>query len=198
MQLLLIQNSALISTILSVIIVTVVCTTLIPLLCIGINAWHKKVVSKQNKNIDPSEFKVRFNTLAIGAAIFLVVFLIICTLLFPILYLCDIPDGPPLDATIAITCCFGAGAIASSVFLYSLKRWELSVDDNGLKLLPYFGKCREYGWLDIVSVYRSVEYANTVYRVYVKPYNKKAFTFYEVMVGGQQLVNKLREHGFMF
>ena len=198
MQLLSVQSSTIISAVLSVIIVIFVCTTLIPLLFIGINAWHKKVVSKQNKNIDPLEFKVKFNKLAIGAAIFLVVFLIICTPLFPIFYLCDIPDGPPLSATIAITCCLGAGAIASSVFLYSLKRWELSVDDNGLKLVPYFGKCKEYGWSDIVSVNRSVEYANTVYRVYVKPYHKKAFTFYAVMVGGQQLVDKLREHGFMF
>lgn len=198
MQLLSVQNSTLISAVLSAILVTVSCTTLIPLLLIGINAWHKKVVSRQNKNIDPSEFKVKFNRLAIGAAIFLVVFFIICTPLFPIFYLCDIPDGPPLDVTIAVACCLGAGAIASSVFLYSLKRWELSVDDNGLKLVPYFGKCKEYGWQDIVSVICSVEYANTVYRVYVKPYNKRAFTFYAVMVGGQQLVNKLREHGFMF
>lgn len=198
MQLLSVQGSAIISTVLFVIIVTVVCTTLIPLLCMGINAWHKKVVSRQNKNIDPSEFKVKFNTLAIGAAIFLVVFLLICTLLFPILYLCDIPDGPPLSATIGITCVFGAGTIASSVFLYALKRWELSVDDNGLKFVPYFGKCKEYGWQDIVAVCRSVEYAYTTYRVFVKPNDKRAFTFYEVMVGGQQLVDKLHEHGFLF
>lgn len=163
----------------------------------GINAWHNKVVKKQNLKIEKADFNVKYNKLAIGAMIFLVVFMTLATALFPILYLCDIPDGPPLEAAIAVASVFGAFTIVCIVFLFAIKRWRIEVSGEKIKLVPLFGKSREYAWEDFIYVMRNDMYGSSVYRAYVKQQKNKAFSFASVMVGGQKLADEFHKRGLL-
>ena len=184
-----------ISDILRVAITPLAVCIFTPLIMWGIIAWYKKVVKKQNAKIDGPTFTVKYNSLVIGLNIFLIVFMAVATVLFPILYLCDIPDGPPLDVTIAATCVFGAFTALSVVLLVVIKRWKIEVRDEGVSIVPMFGKCREYRWEDFSHVKNYEAYGNVSYKVYLKANNKKAFAFSTLMVGGQMLEEKLRENG---
>lgn len=170
----------------------------VPLTTFGINALHKKVVDKQNKKIDVSALKVKYSSLTIGLLIVLFVLMIGTAALFPILYLCDIPDGPPLEATVAIACCFGAAAIPCGLFLFALTRWQIGVSGEKIEFVPLFGKSREYAWedIDFVKVYKQ-EYGNSIYQVFVKQKNKRAFAFTSFMAGGKLLAEKLCRSGFI-
>lgn len=169
-----------------------------PLFLFGINAWADRVVSKQNKEIKGTSFTVTQNKLSIGSGIFLIVFSGIVTLLFPVLYLCNIPEGPPIEAVVAVSVCFGALAVFSTVFTYGLKRWKIKVNKDRIVYTPLFKKSREYVWDDIVgfnAVFQPYGGA-TVYRVFVKQTDKKVFSFSSFMVGGDNLVGELRRRGF--
>lgn len=169
-----------------------------PLLIFGINAWTKKVVSKQNREIKGTSFTVTHNKLAIGSIIFLTVFSDIVTLLFPILYLCNIPDGPPIEVVVATTICFALLAVFSTLFAFGLKRWKIVVNKDKILYIPLFKKCREYVWDDIIG-YKPIfqPYGGaTIYQVFIKQTNKKAFSFTTYMVGGDKLVETLRRRGF--
>lgn len=169
----------------------------VPLIMTGVTAWNKKVSDKQNKQLNPSAFKVRYNSLAIGMLIFLVVFLLLATILFPILYLCDIPDGPPIEAAIGAAVGFGALTILSGVWLYSVRRWEVDVSEEGIKFVPYFAKCREYRWEDISHVKCTVARGIPYYQVYIKDSKKSAFNFTSVMVGGKRLAEIFQSKGLI-
>ncbi|MDE6557780.1 MAG: hypothetical protein K2K39_01600 [Clostridia bacterium] len=155
------------------------------------------MVNKQNAEIDKADFKVKYNKLSIGALIFLIVFMILSSAVFPIYYLCDVPDGPPLEAAIGIACAFGAAAIVCVVLLFAFKRWRIEVSSEKIKFVPFFGKSREYGWEDISRVKRDEMYGRSIYNVYVKQREKKAFSFVSVMVGGQLFAEKLSERGLV-
>lgn len=162
-----------------------------------INAWHNKVVKKQSAEVDDTKFIVKYNKLSIGAGIFLVVLMTLFTAVFPIYYLCDVPDGPPLEAAVAIACVFGAATIVCVVFLFAIKRWRIEVSDEKIKLFPYLGKVKEFSWEDIRRVMRDDMYGRSIYYVYIKNQKKKAFFFSTVMVCGQQLADKCRERGLV-
>lgn len=185
------------STLITSIITPLAVCILVPLSMTAVNAWHRKVAEKQSKKLDPSSFKVKHNALVIGMMIFLVIFLLLAALVFPIIYLCDIPDGPPIEVAIGTGVGFGGVAIICGVFLYVLKRCEIGVSEEGIKYVPYFSKCKEYSWQDLDYVKVINAYGNLYYKVYVKQRKKAAFSFSSALVGGAQLANTLKTKGFI-
>lgn len=186
-------NSAAITSMLTSVSVCV----FVPLIMTGVTVWNKKVSEKQNKQLNPSAFKVRYNSLAIGMLIFVIVFLTLATILFPILYLCDIPDGPPIEAAIGAAVGFGTITVLAGVMLYAFRRWEVDVSDDGLKLVPHFAKRKEYRWEDISCVRCTVARGIPYYQVYIKNSKKSAFNFTSVMVGGKRLAEIFQSKGLI-
>ena len=186
-------NSTLITSMLTSVSVCV----LVPLIMTGIMAWNKKVSDKQNKQLNPTAFKVRYNSLAIGMLIFAIVFLTLATILFPILYICDIPDGPPIEAAIGATVGFGVITVLMGIMLYAFRRWEVDVSEECLKLVPHFAKCREYRWEDISYVKCTVARGIPYYQVYIKEGKKSAFNFTSVLVGGKRLAEIFQSKGLI-
>lgn len=174
-------------------IIIIVACTLTPLAMTGISALGMKVAAKQNKKIDPLAFKVKMNALGIGMLIFLVVFLSVSAALFPILYLCDIPDGPPVEVAIGTAAGFGSVAIICGVLLIVFRRWGIDVSEEGIKFTPYFGKRKEYGWQDISRVEVSYPYDIASYKVYINQKSKQILTFSPLMAGGVRFAELLRE-----
>lgn len=179
--------------------IPLIVAVVVPPTLLGINAWHKKVVQKQNKKIGGSTFKVRYSSLVFGSLMFLAVFAGLSAALFPVLYLCDIPDGPPLSVAVGTACGFGAVSVISSLYLFVLKRWQIRVSDEKIEFTPFFGKSREYCWEDICGVkVRGQPYGVVItYQVFVKQSDKKAFSFTSFMVGGEKLAEKLRKLGLI-
>ena len=163
------------------------------LIMVGISAWGKKIVAKQNKKIDPLPFKVKINPYGIGAWIFFVVFFALAAALFPVLYLCNIVDGLPIEAAVGAAVGFGLGAILFGVLLIAFKRWGIEVSEEGIKFTPYFGKRKEYGWQDISRVEVSYPYDIAYYKVYINQKSKQILTFSPLMAGGVRLAELLRE-----
>ncbi len=189
-------NSTLI-TLITLIIVPLAVAILLPIFIKGISAWHRKVLDKQENKTDSTSFKVKYNALVIGLWIFLVAFMLAAASLFPILYLCDLPDDPPIGAVIGASALFGVLAIISGVFLYAFKRYEIGVSEEGIKVVPLFGKSREYGWQDLSFVKKFVAFQDYSYKVYVKQKDKAAFQFTSVMVGGKKLEEELKKRGII-
>ena len=163
------------------------------LIMAGISAWGKKAVAKQNKKIDPLPFKVKINVYGIGVLIFLVAFFSVAAALFPILYLCNIADGLPIEAAVGAAVGFGSGAILFGVLLIAFKRWGIDVSEDGIKFTPYFGKRKEYGWQDISRVEVSYPYDIASYKVYINQKSKQILTFSPLMAGGVRFAELLRE-----
>lgn len=193
-MILLTANSSLITSIITPLAICI----LVPLVMTGVAAWHRKVVDRQNKSLNHLAFKVRYNSLVIGILIFLVVFLFLVTMLFPVLYLCDIPDGPPIEVVVGTAVGFGLLTILSGIFLYVVRRWEIGVSEDGIKFVPHFGKSKEYQWQDISRVKCTVAYSIAYYQVYIRQKTRVAFRFSAVMVGGAQFAEMLQNKGLIF
>ncbi len=171
---------------------------LVPICIAGLNAWLNRVVEKQNSLINGSDFQVKYNSLAVGSVIFLFVFFILCSALFPVLYLCDIPDGPPVEVVIAVACVFGVCAIVSGVFAIAVGCWKIAVSNENIIYVPLFGKSVKYEWNDINNVTLNVVSGIINYKVFLKGKVKKAFSFRSVMVGASKFAELLNLREFPF
>lgn len=156
-----------------------------------------KLSKKQNAKLTAADFEVKYSALANGALIFLVVFLALAAAVFPVLYLCDVPDGPPLEAAVAFAYVFGVGAVVAVIFLFAVRRWRIEVSKEKVVYVPLFGKSKVYGWEDFNFVMRSDMYGSSVYKVYAQGQKKKAFSFASVMVGGQLLAGEFHNRGLI-
>lgn len=176
--------------------IPLIVAVLVPLSMWSIDVWHRKVVKKQNKNISGKTFIVRYNSLMCGALIFLATFTTIASALFPILYACDIPDGPPLNVVIGTACGFGAVSIVSWLFVFFIKRWQIAVSEEGLRITPMFKKSRKVLWEEIerVKVYGQPYGARQIFKVYIKGNKKKVFSFNSYMAGGNLLAEEIKKH----
>lgn len=161
--------------------------------------WHKKVVEKQNKEIKGTTFKVRYSKLVIGSLIVLIAVLIVATALFPILYACDIPDGPPLEVVAGTTCGFGISSIPCVILLFVFQRWQIAVSDEKIEVVPMFGKRREYAWEDIekVNAYGRVYGNMIIFKAYKIGSTKKAFSFNSYMPGAEKFAKMLESRGLL-
>lgn len=174
---------------------------LTPLSMFGITALQKRLAEKANEKVrgkaSGTVFKVKNAKILFGCLIFLDVLTLSAVLLFLILYLCDIPDGPPLEIVIAIVCSFGAIGAACIVFSVAVRRWEISVTDERIEYNPYFGKKRVYLWEDITSVKVTLAYDCYRYQVFANNSRKKAFVFTQLMPGGAILAQILSQKGLI-
>ena len=174
---------------------------LTPLSMFGITALQKRLAEKANEKVigkaSGTGFKVKNAKILFGCLIFLDVLTLSAVLLFLILYLCDIPDGPPLDIVIAVVCSFGAIGAACIVFSVAVRRWEISVTDERIEYNPYFGKKRVYLWEDITSVKVTLAYDCYRYQVFANNSRKKAFVFTQLMPGGAILAQILSQKGLI-
>lgn len=174
---------------------------LTPLSMFGITALQKRLAEKANEKVigkaSGTGFKVKNAKILFGCLIFLDVLTLSAVLLFLILYLCDIPDGPPLEIVIAVVCSFGAIGAACIVFSVAVRRWEISVTDERIEYNPYFGKKRVYLWEDITSVKVTLAYDCYVYQVFANNSRKKAFVFTQLMPGGAILAQILSQKGLI-
>ena len=167
----------------------------------GITALQKRLAEKANEKVigkaSGTGFKVKNAKILFGCLIFLDVLTLSAVLLFLILYLCDIPDGPPLEIVIAVVCSFGAIGAACIVFSVAVRRWEISVTDERIEYNPYFGKKRVYLWEDITSVKVTLAYDCYRYQVFANNSRKKAFVFTQLMPGGAILAQILNQKGLI-
>ena len=174
---------------------------LTPLSIFGITALQKRLAEKANEKVigkaSGTGFKVKNAKILFGCLIFLDVLTLSAVLLFLILYLCDIPDGPPLEIVIAVVCSFGAIGAACIVFSVAVRRWEISVTDERIEYNPYFGKKRVYLWEDITSVKVTLAYDCYRYQVFANNSRKKAFVFTQLMPGGAILAQILSQKGLI-
>ncbi len=174
---------------------------LTPLSMFGITALQKRLAEKANEKVigkaSGTGFKVKNAKILFGCLIFLDVLTLSAVLLFLILYLCDIPDGPPLEIVIAVVCSFGAIGAACIVFSVAVRRWEISVTDERIEYNPYFGKKRVYLWEDITSVKVTLAYDCYRYQVFANNSRKKAFVFTQLMPGGAILAQILSQKGLI-
>ena len=169
---------------------------LVPLFTLCISLWANQVASKRNAKIEGcSKFKVKQSPLLIGS---LIVSVVLCggtSLLFTVLYLCKVPDGPSFVETLWIVCAFGVLGIISDVALFAAKRWQIAVSDEKIEFTPSFGKVKEFIWKDLACVKTRQMWCNLVFAVYLKQNKKTAFSFGTVMVGGQLLEEEFRKRG---
>ena len=170
-----------------------------PVCMLAINAWTHKAVDKQNEKISGITFKVQYVKILFGLLLFMDIFAGIVAVLFPILYLCDIPDGPPWQAAVAVACCFGTISAISIIFTIAAKRWQICVSNEQIKYVPLFGKIRIYSWEDITDVKVYSDILASLYRcqVFVNYGKKKAFGFTTLMPGGKQLAIMLQNKGLI-
>ncbi|MDE7168258.1 MAG: hypothetical protein K2O28_05350 [Clostridia bacterium] len=156
---------------------------------------HRRVVEKQNGKLSGDTYRVRNNTYTFTGFIVAIIFIGIIALLFPIIYLCDIPNGPTLDITIIIVCVFGFLATVCLIFLIACKRWGITVSEEVLVFAPHFGKRITFTWKDINNM--KCDHVGN-FRIYLKNYDKKAIVFNpNIMVGGSKFLEDLKNHGIL-
>ena len=155
---------------------------------------HKKIVDRQNGKISGPTYRVRNNAYTFTGFIVAIIFTGFIALLFPVIYLCDIPNGPTLDITIIIICVFGFLATVCLIFLIACKRWGITVSEEKLVYTPHFGKRITFTWKDI----NNLKYDHVGnFRIYLKTY-KKAIVFNpNVMIGGNKFLTDLQNHGIL-
>lgn len=156
---------------------------------------HRKTVEKQNGKLSGATYRVRHNAYSFTGLIVAIVFTGFIALLFPVLYLCGIPNGPTLDITIAIVCAFGFLAMMCLILLVALKRWRIIVSEEKLEFVPCFGKSKTFTWTDIEYIKQT---GGANFQVYLNNYNKKAIVFNpSIMVGGSKFFDDLQKHGVL-
>lgn len=184
------------STLITSMLTSVSVCVFVPLIMTGIVALSRKVANKQSQKFGEGAFNVKYNSLVFGLMIFLVVLLVLASVLFPVLYLCDIPDGPPIEAAIGAGVGFGVCAIISGIFLFAVCRWKICVSEDGIKFIPHFAKYKQYSWQDVTQVKYTYTNGIACYKVFVSGRKKAAFAFSAVMVGGEQLATIFHQKGF--
>ena len=155
---------------------------------------HKKIVDRQNGKISGPTYRVRHNSYTCTGYIVGIIFMGFFALLFPILYVCGVPNCPPLNATIIIGCVFGALTAMLLIMLIGCKRWGIAVSEERLVYTPHFGKRITFTWKDI----NNLKYDHVGnFRIYLKTY-KKAIVFNpNVMIGGNKFLTDLQNHGIL-
>lgn len=151
---------------------------------------HRKVTENQNGKLSGDTYRVRYNAYTLTGVIVAIIFLSFIALLFPVLYLCEIPNGPTLNITIAIVCVFGFLATVCVIFLIAFKRWGITVSEAKLEFVPCFGKSKIFSWEDINYIKN--------FQVYIKGYDKKIVINPSIMVGGSKFFEDLGKHGVIF
>lgn len=177
------------------IFIPIIVMVLVPSSLALADVLHRKVTQKQNGKLSEAAYHVRHNAYTFTGVIVATIFLSFIALLFPVLYLCDIQNGPTLNITIAVSCCMGFLAMLCVILLIAFKRWKITVSDGKLEFVPCFGKSKTFTWEDIKYI-KSDGAAN--YRVYLKNYDKKAIVFNpRIMVGGSKFFEDLKNHGIL-
>lgn len=175
------------------IIIILIVPILIPIITSALIMWGKRVVDKQNENIDKDNFNVTFNKLGLAAMTFLVVFLAVSVTPFIVLYF--VYDDMPIWALIGA--CIGCGVctIIALILEIMMYRWKICVLGDAVTFIPLAGKKREYNLNELSHVHVLYSGPSVVkYSVYFKGSGKKAFVFNNLMVGANLFEQKLLEY----
>ena len=156
----------------------------------------RRVTEKQNGTISGPVYRVRHNSYTRFIGIFTTITFSIITLLFPILYFCELTNTLTLDITIIITCVFGFFAMICALMLIAFTRWGITVSEEKLVFTPHFGKRITLTWKDISNL-KSNKNADT-YQIIINKLGKRIYFNPDIMIGGEKFLNDLKQHGVLF
>ena len=152
---------------------------------------HRRVTERQNGTISGSTYRVRHNGYSLMGFIVGTIFTAFFALLFPILYICGVKNGPDLGMTIGIGCVFGLFTALLLVMLIGCKRYGIEVSEERLVYTPHVGKRITFTWKDINSM-RSDNVGNI--RMTLKNHNIVVNFNSNVLIGGEKFLNDLKNH----
>ena len=186
------------SSILSSIIVIPLVVIITPVFSSALIMWAKRVVKKQNKNLDKDNFNVTFNKLAVSSITFLICFLTGIAILFVVLYF--VAEDMPLEILIGTSVGFGSAAVVALIFQLLICRWRICVRGTSIIYVPMIGKKYENDLKNVSRVDTRASGPGAVrHIVFFKGSTKKAFVFNNLMVGANLLEQRLSENsGFRF
>ena len=152
---------------------------------------HRRVTERQNGTISGSTYRVRHNGYSIMGFIVGAIFMAFFALLFPILYVCGVKNGPDLGMTIGIGCVFGLFAALLFIMLIGCKRYGIEVSEVRLVYTPHVGKRITFTWKDINSM-RSDNVGNI--RMTLKNHNIVVNFNPNILIGGNKFFEDLKNH----
>ena len=188
---LLIESTDFVSTLIPLIVMI-----LVPLTLALADVIHRRVTEKQNATLNGPTYRVRHNAYTLIGAIAGMLATGFIALLFPILYLCEVPNAPTLSGAIAAACVGGFFAMMCALLLIAFARWGITVSEDKIVYTPHFSKRITLTWKDINNV-KCNKNADT-YQIFINKYGKRIYFNPNIMIGGEKFLNDLKNHGVLF
>ena len=188
---LLIESTDFVSTLIPLIVMI-----LVPLTLALADVIHRKVTEKQNATLNGPTYRVRHNAYTLTAAIAAMLVTGFIALLFPILYLCEIPNAPTLGGAIAVACVGGFFTMMCALMLIAFARWGITVSEDKIVYTPHFSKRLTLTWKDISNL-KCNKNADT-YQIIISGFGKRIYLNPNIMISGEKFLNDLKNHGVLF